>query len=98
MSNSSFKTRPTNLLALLLSGALVLSLGLNGVLLTARPEPWPDDDNDVLAATTADLHLTQRLLAQCQQHQLRQDSLRVHLQGPAGPALADHQPETFSSQ
>ena len=97
MSKSSFKTRPTNLLALLLSGALVLSLGLNGVLLTTRPETWPDDD-DTLAATTADLHLTQRLLAQCQQHQLRQDSLRVQLQGPAGPALADHQPETSSAQ
>ncbi|UOQ55036.1 hypothetical protein [Hymenobacter cellulosivorans] len=82
--------RPTNLLALLLGGALVLSLGLNGLLLTARPEPWPAED-DELTATTADLHLTQRLLAQCQQQQQRQDSLLVQLQtGPAGPALAEH--------
>ncbi|MDO7851439.1 hypothetical protein [Hymenobacter convexus] len=94
MPTTPFKPQPTNLLALLLGGALVLSLGLNGVLLTARPEPWPDDD-DALAATTADLHLTQRLLAQCQQHQLRQDSLRTHT---ASAALADHQPDFSSAQ
>ncbi|MDO7849804.1 hypothetical protein Q5H92_25810 [Hymenobacter sp. M29] len=95
MPTTPLKSQPTNLLALLLGGALVLSLGLNGVLLTARPEVWPDDD-DALAATTADLHLTQRLLAQCQQQQVRQDSL-VRLQGPVGsPALADHS-SAFSS-
>ncbi|GAB3308216.1 hypothetical protein [Hymenobacter tenuis] len=79
---------PTNLLALLLGGALLLSLGLNGVLLSSRPEAWPADD-DELAATTADLHLTQRLLAQCQQQRLQQDSLLVRRGG--GPALAEQQ-------
>lgn len=78
--------RPTNVLALLLSGVLLLSLVLNGVLLAARPETWPVDDDagDELAATTADLHLTQRLLAQCQQQ--RQDSLLATRQRPAGGA------------
>jgi len=96
MPTTPSKSQPTNLLALLLGGALVLSLGLNGVLLTARPETWPDDgDDNALAATTADLHLTQRLLAQCQQHQLRQDSLRNQ---SASSSLAEHQPEFPSSQ
>ncbi|MBF9140907.1 hypothetical protein [Hymenobacter properus] len=94
MPTTPFKSQPTNLLALLLGGALLLSLGLNGVLLTARPEPWPDDD-DALAATTADLHLTQRLLAQCQQQQLRQDSLRAH---NASATLTEHQSDFSSAQ
>ncbi|MCB2376241.1 hypothetical protein LGH70_01520 [Hymenobacter sp. BT635] len=92
---TSSHPQPTNLLALLLGGALVLSLGLNGVLLSARPETWPAED-DELTATTADLHLTQRLLAQCQQQQMRQDSVLVQLRAEqASPALAE-QPSAFS--
>jgi hypothetical protein len=70
------ESHPHNFLALLLGGALALSLGLNGLLLAARIEAWPDDVSAELAATTADLHQTQRLLASCEQQQ-RQDSLLV---------------------
>ena len=80
--------RPTNMLALLFGGALLLSLGLNGVLLAAHPDAWPDDDtSDELAATTADLHLTQRLLAQCQHQQQRQDSLLAARRPAGGTAI-----------
>ncbi|MCR5886303.1 hypothetical protein LRS06_00660 [Hymenobacter sp. J193] len=71
------ESRSLNFLALLLGGVLALSLGLNGLLLAARIEDWPDDVSAELAATTADLHQTQRLLASCQQHQQRQDSLLI---------------------
>ena len=37
------ESRSLNFLALLLGGALALSLGLNGLLLAARIEEWPDD-------------------------------------------------------
>jgi hypothetical protein len=69
--------RSLNFLALLLGGALALSLGLNGLLLAARIEDGPDDVSAELAATTADLLQTQRLLASCQQ-QRQQDSLLIH--------------------
>jgi hypothetical protein len=82
------ESRSLNFLALLLGGALALSLGLNGLLLAARLEAWPDDVSAELAATTADLHQTQRLLASCQQHQQRQDSLLIMSRNLAsGPAL-----------
>ena len=74
------QSRPFDFLALLLGGALALSLGLNGLLLAARLEDGPDDVSAELAATTADLHQTQRLLTSCQQHQQHQqhrDSLLV---------------------
>jgi hypothetical protein len=80
--------RSLNFLALLLGGALALSLGLNGLLLTNRLEAWSDDVNDELAATTADLHQTKRLLASCQQQQQRQDSLFILSRNLAtGPAM-----------
>ena len=79
--------RPTNVLALLLGGALVLSLGLNGWLLAAGPvAEAPDENTAELAAATADLHLTRRLLSQCQTaQQQRLDSLLVRLRPPAAP-------------
>ncbi|OGX88153.1 hypothetical protein [Hymenobacter glacialis] len=70
-------------MALLLGGALALSLGLNGLLLAARIEDWPDDVSAELAATTADLHQTQRQLTSCQLHQQRQDSLLAISRNPA---------------
>jgi len=83
------ESRSLNFLALLLGGALALSLGLNGLLLAARLEAWPDDVSAELAATTADLHQTQRQLASCQQHQQRQDSLLLHARHLAvGTALS----------
>lgn len=60
------ESRSLRFLAFLLGGALALSLGLNGLLLAARFEDWPDDVSAELAATTADLHRTQRQLATCQ--------------------------------
>jgi hypothetical protein len=72
--NTRKEPRSFNLLAALLGGALALSLGLNVLLLTGQIEEWPDDVSAELAATTADLHQTQRLLANCQQ-QYQQDSL-----------------------
>ncbi|GAB3290456.1 hypothetical protein GCM10027511_02870 [Hymenobacter humi] len=81
--------RPTNVLALLFGGALVLSLGLNSWLLASWPDDRPTDESTELAATTADLHLTQRLLAHCQHHQQRQDSLLLALRTQAsGPVVA----------
>ena len=77
------ESRSLNFMALLLGGALALSLGLNGLLLAARIEDWPDDVSAELAATTADLHQTQRLLTSCQQHQQRQDSLLAISPNPA---------------
>ena len=71
------QSRPFDFLALLLGGALALSLGLNGLLLAARLEDWPDDVSAELAAASADLHQTQRLLTSCQQHQQHRDSLLV---------------------
>ena len=82
--------RPTNVLALLFGGALVLSLALNSWLLASWPNDQPTDDSTELAATTADLHLTQRLLAHCQHQQQRQDSLLLALRTQtSGPVVAD---------
>ena len=67
------KFRSFNLLAVLLAGALVLSLGLNGFLLYAHPAVAGDFDD--LPETEADLRMTQRLLARCQADHQRQDSL-----------------------
>ncbi|WP_035563383.1 hypothetical protein [Hymenobacter sp. IS2118] len=67
--------RSFNLPALLLGGALLLSFGLNVLLLRTQAEAMPDDDHNELAFTTAELHLAQRLLLQCQDQQQRQDSL-----------------------
>lgn len=88
MMTRSEQLRPFNFLALLLGGALALSLGLNGLLLADRSKNWPDDVSAELAATTADLHQTQRLLTNCQQDQQRQDSLLVLARNrPPGAAL-----------
>ena len=65
--------RPLNFLVALLAGALALSLGLNGFMLYTHPEPA--DDYDDLQETTADLRLTERLLARCQASHQHQDSL-----------------------
>ncbi|GAA4383863.1 hypothetical protein [Hymenobacter koreensis] len=82
--------RATHFLTLLFGGALVVSFGVNVLLLTVNPEPWPEDPNHELTATTADLHLTQRLLAQCQKQHQQQDSLLVLLRSQMpGPALAE---------
>ena len=67
------KPRSFNLLAVLLAGALVLSLGLNGFLLYSHPAGTGDFDD--LQETEADLRLTQKLLARCQATSQRQDSL-----------------------
>jgi hypothetical protein len=79
------KSRSLTFLVLLLGVALALSLALNGLLLAARLDDWPDDVSAELAATTADLHQTQRQLERCQQQ--RQDSLLTlagnQLPGPA---------------
>ncbi len=79
--------RPTNLLTLLLGGALVLSFGLNVLLINANAEVWPEDDDNDLTAATAELHFTQRLLTQCQGRQQRQDSLLVTLQAYPAPSV-----------
>ena len=66
------QSRSFRFLAVLLAGALALSLVLNGFLLFSRPLVAADYDD--LQETEADLRLTQRLLARCQaDHQ--QDSL-----------------------
>jgi hypothetical protein len=78
------KTRSLNFLALLLAGALVLSLILNGFLLYSRPAMAADFDD--LQETEADLRLTQKLLARCQADHQRQDSL-LALRPPAPAAL-----------
>lgn len=65
--------RSLNFMALLLAGALALSLGLNGFLLHNRA-PAAADYEDV-QETEADLRLTQRLLARCQADHHQQDSL-----------------------
>lgn len=62
-----------NVMAVLLTAALALSLALNGFLLYSRPLPAPDYDD--LQETQADLRLTQRLLARCQADHQQQDSL-----------------------
>ncbi|MBJ6109876.1 hypothetical protein JAO73_12710 [Hymenobacter sp. BT523] len=80
--------RSLNFLTLLLGGVLALSLGLNALLMAGWIEAWPDDVSAELAATTADLHQTQRLLASCQQHQQQQDSLLTLTRHLApGPSL-----------
>jgi hypothetical protein len=73
------ENRPPHLLSLLLGGALVLSFGFNVLLLRNYDAAQPDDDDTELTAATAELHLTQRLLTQCQGHRQRQDSLLVML-------------------
>lgn len=89
--------RPTNLLTLLLSGVLVLSFGLNVLLIKTNAEVWPEDDDNELTATTAELHLTQRLLTQCQGHRQQQDSLLVTLQAyPTASAPATSSPAFYS--
>ncbi|WP_157887167.1 hypothetical protein [Hymenobacter sp. PAMC 26628] len=65
--------RSLNFLALLLAGALALSLGLNGFLLYNRAPAAADYED--LQETEADLRLTQRLLARCQADHQQQDSL-----------------------
>lgn len=88
MSSFSNSAR-INVLALLLGSVLALSLGLNGWLLASWPEAEPDESPE-LATTIADLHLTQRLLARCQQQQQRQDSvLAQHSLQRTQTALAD---------
>ncbi|OGX89324.1 hypothetical protein BEN49_09225 [Hymenobacter coccineus] len=62
-----------NFMALLLTGALALSLGLNGFLLYNRA-PAATDYEDI-QETEADLRLTQRMLARCQADHHQQDSL-----------------------
>ncbi|AMR29187.1 hypothetical protein A0257_20210 [Hymenobacter psoromatis] len=78
------KTRSLNFLALLLAGALVLSLLLNGFLLYSHPAMAADFDD--LQETEADLRLTQKLLARCQADHQLQDSL-LALRPPAPAAL-----------
>ena len=68
--------RSFNFLAVLLAGALTLSLVLNGFLLYKRPLVVADYDD--LQETEADLRLTQRLLARCQADHQQQDSLLAH--------------------
>ena len=72
------------MLALLLAGALALSLGLNGFLLYSHPAVAGDFDD--LQETEADLRLTQKLLARCQASNQRQDSL-LAVRVPAPAAL-----------
>ena len=72
------------MLALLLAGALALSLGLNGFLLYSHPAVAGDFDD--LQETEADLRLTQKLLARCQATHQRQDSL-LAVRVPAPAAL-----------
>ena len=72
------------MLALLLAGALALSLGLNGFLLYAYPAVAGDFDD--FQETEADLRLTQKLLARCQAINQRQDSL-LALRAPTPLAL-----------
>lgn len=88
--------RPNHLLTLLLGGALVLSFGLNVLLLRAQAQAWPEDNDPELAATAAELHLTQRLLTQCQGQRQRQDSLLVGRYSPAAQATA--QPASYSTK
>lgn len=83
-----FEFRPNHLLTLLLGGALVLSFGLNVLLLRAQVQGWPEDADPELAATAAELHLTQRLLTQCQGQRQQQDSLLVERYSRATPATA----------
>ncbi|TDN36141.1 hypothetical protein E4631_07645 [Hymenobacter sp. UV11] len=78
------KPRSLNFLALLLGGALVLSLVFNGFLLYSRPAVAGDFDD--LQETEADLRMTQKLLAHCQADHQRQDSL-LALRPPASAAL-----------
>jgi len=93
------QSRLWNLPTLLLSGALVLSFGLNVLLLKMQAVTWPEDDNSELTATTAELHLTQRLLTQCQGRQQQQDSLLVLLRAyPTAAAPAVPSPASYSTQ
>ncbi len=73
------ESEPTNWMALLLGGVLALSLGFNVLLLKTHDDSLPEDDSQELTAATAELHLTQRLLTQCQGHRQQQDSLLVML-------------------
>ncbi|AWM34018.1 hypothetical protein DDQ68_15215 [Hymenobacter nivis] len=72
-----------NFLALLLAGALALSLALNGFLLYSRAPATVDYED--LQETEADLRLTQRLLTRCQADHQQQDSLLALR--PALPAI-----------
>ncbi|MGI4739252.1 MAG: hypothetical protein ACRYG7_29145 [Janthinobacterium lividum] len=65
--------RSVNFLALLLAGALALSLLFNGFMLYNRAPATADYED--LQETEADLRLTQRLLARCQADHQQQDSL-----------------------
>jgi len=94
MPRSEFQ--PTHVLTLLLSAALVLSFGLNVLLLRAHVDIWPEEQTDELAATAAELHLAQRLLTQCQGQRQQQDSLlqaRFFLPAPNTP-----QPASYSTK
>jgi hypothetical protein len=75
--------RSLNFLALLLAGALALSLMLNGFLLYNRAPATADYED--LQETEADLRLTQRMLARCQADHQQQDSLLALR--PAPPAM-----------
>ena len=88
--------RPNHLLTLLLGGALLLAFGLNVLLLRAQAETWPDDNDTELAATAAELHLTQRLLTQCQGQRQQQDSLLLGRHLPTAPNTATAQAASYS--
>ena len=88
--------RSPHLLTLLVGGALALSFGLNVLLLRGHAEAWPEDD-DELATATAELHLTQRLLTQCQGRQQQQDSLLARRRAPSA-APATPQPAFYSTK
>lgn len=94
MLHSEF--RPNHLLTLLLGGALVLSFGLNVLLLRVQAQAWPEDNDTELVATAAELHLTQRLLTQCQGQRQQQDSLLVRRYSPA--AQATTHPASYSTK
>lgn len=87
-------SRVLNVPALLLSGVLALSLGLNGWLLACWPESEANDyeanDGPERAALRADLNLTQRLLLQCQQRQYWQDSLASRTRFPLPGTVSAH--------
>ncbi|SNR43730.1 MULTISPECIES: hypothetical protein [Hymenobacter] len=77
--------RPNSFLLYLLTAAVVLSVGLNAFLLyrSADEEAQPT----ALADAEAELRMTQRLLAHCQDDHQRQDSLLVSLRAALPAAV-----------